>query len=501
MEDKIEKLSELAELLKKGVITTYEFEELKKELLKQNSSAQNHLIEEHPEKVSTKPIEQFGSEHSNGRGLKIALVYIAAIAIIGGLIFWAFSKKMYNKESAISDNIIKNSDPFNSSVNVIETKFQPIPFLLKNSEWIFVDSITLKPITGVNYEALGLYHEGLAVAKKDGKYGYLDINGNIVIPFIYDIAFDFEDGIANVHVKYYDGYIDKTGREVIPIKFNGFRTAYGDGELVLAFIGPRKNIEWWLVNMKNYQVLSLTSYDNSRDPSDGLVGVSKNGVWGFINIEGQVVVPFLYDEVTSFSEGLAAVKKDGKWVFIDRTGTEVISEASQHYDGFSNGLAPIERDGKWGFMDKTGAVIVGFKYDGVREYMEGIAAVEINGKWGLVDSFGKEITTLIYDDALYTTNGLTSVERDRKWGFVDKTGREVVPLIYDYVNNYSENLAAVKVASKWGFIDNFGKVVVPIIYNEVRDYQNGFAKVNLQGTTYDANSFYINRIGTQYVEK
>jgi hypothetical protein len=436
------------------------------------------------------------------------LVYIAAIAIIGGLIFWAFSKKMYNKESAISDNIIKNSDSFNSSVNVIETKFQPIPFLLKNSVWIFVDSITLKPITGVNYEALGLYHEGLAVAKKDGKYGYLDINGNIVIPFIYDIAFDFENGIANVQspnenscVKHYTGYIDKTGREVIPIKFNGFRTAYGDGELVLAFIGVGKNSDWWLVNMKNYQVLSLTSYDNCNDPSDGLVGVSKNGVWGFINIEGQVVVPFLYDEVKSFSEGLAAVKKDGKWVFIDRTGTEVISEASQHYAVFSNGLAPIERDGKWGFMDKTGAVIVGFKYDGVREYMEGIAAVEINGKWGLVDSFGNEITTLIYDEALYTTNGLTRVERDRKWGFVDKTGREVVPLIYDYVNNYSENLAAVKVTSKWGFIDIFGKVVVPIIYNEVRDYQNGFAKVNLQGSTYDANSFYINRIGTQYVEK
>ena len=42
MENKIEKLSELVELLKTGVITKDEFEELKKEILNQNSSPQKH---------------------------------------------------------------------------------------------------------------------------------------------------------------------------------------------------------------------------------------------------------------------------------------------------------------------------------------------------------------------------------------------------------------------------------------------------------------------------
>ena len=41
--------------------------------------------------------------------------------------------------------------------------------------------------------------------------------------------------------------------------------------------------------------------------SEGLASVEQNGKWGFINTQGEVVVPCIYDIAGSFSEGLAPV--------------------------------------------------------------------------------------------------------------------------------------------------------------------------------------------------
>jgi KWG Leptospira. len=44
----------------------------------------------------------------------------------------------------------------------------------------------------------GSFREGLAVVKKDGKYGYIDKTGAVVLPVIYDRATSFSEGHAAV---------------------------------------------------------------------------------------------------------------------------------------------------------------------------------------------------------------------------------------------------------------------------------------------------------------
>lgn len=70
----------------------------------------------------------------------------------------------------------------------------------------------------------GAYHDGLIVVVKDRdgnwwsdddqKYGYLDTKGEVVIDFIYDDAYDFEDGIADVVKNDRDFCINTKGEEV-----------------------------------------------------------------------------------------------------------------------------------------------------------------------------------------------------------------------------------------------------------------------------------------------
>src|SRR2546430_14877336 len=60
------------------------------------------------------------------------------------------------------------------------------------------------------------FSEGLAaVADKEGRWGYTDKVGSLVIPYQYEDAQNFSDGLARVLVKNRWGYIDKSDRKSV----------------------------------------------------------------------------------------------------------------------------------------------------------------------------------------------------------------------------------------------------------------------------------------------
>ena len=64
------------------------------------------------------------------------------------------------------------------------------------------------------YCAVGAFNEGLARVEHRG-WGLLDASGKEVIPYKYDKAEGFHEGLACVRLEHKYGYVDKTGREVI----------------------------------------------------------------------------------------------------------------------------------------------------------------------------------------------------------------------------------------------------------------------------------------------
>ncbi len=65
-----------------------------------------------------------------------------------------------------------------------------------------------------------------------------------------------------------------------------------------------------------------TSYFEDALPfSEGLAAVKNNGLWGYIDTNGEYVVQPQYEQATGFTGGSAAVYGGGMWQIIDRTGT------------------------------------------------------------------------------------------------------------------------------------------------------------------------------------
>ena len=59
------------------------------------------------------------------------------------------------------------------------------------------------------YDRCSDFEEGLAAICIDNKYGFINEDGNEVIPLIYDYAYDFCEGYAIVGVNNKYGAIDK----------------------------------------------------------------------------------------------------------------------------------------------------------------------------------------------------------------------------------------------------------------------------------------------------
>ena len=288
--------------------------------------------------------------------------------------------------------------------------------------------------------------------------------GDVVIPFKYDFAYAFSEGLAAVKLKGKWGFIDKSGKVVVPIKYDGV-IDFSEG-----FARVGLSDKWGVVNK-----------------------------WGIVNKSGKEIVPLKYNYVWDFNEGLASVilmDKDGyiKSGFVNKSGKVVVPLKYDWASRFNGGLAKVELNGKSRVINKSGKVVMSLKHVVDEDFSEGLAAVELKGKWGFVDKFGKEIVPPKYDDAQDFCEGFARVQLKNKYGFIDKSGKVVVPLKYDYLDSFKEGFAIANLNDKLGFIGKSGKVAIPIKYDGAMMFCEGLAWVELNG-----KGGYINKSGNVVV--
>ncbi len=83
----------------------------------------------------------------------------------------------------------------------------------------------------------------------------------------------------------------------------------------------------------------------------------------------------------SFNHGLAEIKLANKYGFIDKNGNEIIPPKYDFVTDFHNGVVVVSLNKKYGFIDKSGNEIVAPKYDDVWYFnKEGIAKVKMGKK-------------------------------------------------------------------------------------------------------------------------
>jgi DNA polymerase III subunit epsilon len=140
----------------------------------------------------------------------------------------------------------------------------PIPLIYDNIGWFRNDPDVKEDDTDENH-----IFGAIARAKKDGKWGFINRNGDEVISFNYEDIKDISEGLWGIKNEAKWGFINFHGEEEIPI-----------------------------------------TYEDIGEFSQGLAAVKKNGKWGFIDKKGNQIIPFIYFTVTKFVDGKSMIQKE-----------------------------------------------------------------------------------------------------------------------------------------------------------------------------------------------
>lgn len=163
------------------------------------------------------------------------------------------------------------------------------------------------------------------------------------------------------------GFVDKNDSVIIPYKYSEVREFYANRFWV-------KNDSAWALLDRNGNNITPFLYADVSYFKEGLAFVKKNYKWGFIDTLGNVVIDFKYHNAFEFSEGLAQVcTSDTACGFINKKGDVIIPFNYRfNYTIFKEGLAEISKNingrNYSGVINKKGGIIVPIKYQTTSDF-------------------------------------------------------------------------------------------------------------------------------------
>lgn len=187
---------------------------------------------------------------------------------------------------------------------------------------------------------------GLLPVLRNGRVGYVNMQGRETIPAMYDMlkesqgwARPVSEGRIVVKQNGHYGVIDTANKTIVP--FSAAISDIDDYRSGMTRVRKNQAISWLDKNGKptrdpnsNSKADSQTSTtnENAKDmqqsapssPFTTLQPRQQDGRWGFVDDNNVTMITYSFDEVRPFSEGLAGVRIDNEWGFVNLGGELVI---------------------------------------------------------------------------------------------------------------------------------------------------------------------------------
>jgi S-adenosylmethionine synthetase len=331
----------------------------------------------------------------------------------------------------------------------------------------------------------------------------------------------FLKGRARVGKQNLWGFINEYGNPLLPLEFDYVSEYINDWVMV------KKDNKMGFYHFDRIRQIPL-EYDWDKNHyleqnfSENLVQVKKNGLFGYINPQNEVIIPFQFYAAHSFKEEVALVNTSPDlmmpfWKVIDKKGNILYEIDAQKYtvldEKFEGNAIRLKDkttkeiflvDTKGNFIHQKGYKQVNYWYDGYWQI------VDNNHKLGFWHKDTQKQIPLEYDfdlekgTQIELKNNHFKVCKNGKWGLINQKNKIILPFIYenlilpeDFKPEFPRLMRiAYKENNLWGLINLQGKKVVKNKYQTIQPFQkNGLTKVQ-----YKDKIGFIDGIGTEFWE-
>lgn len=312
-----------------------------------------------------------------------------------------------------------------------------------------------------------------SVKTADGiSWGYIDPTGRMVLPPVYEYAFDFQDnGLAIVQVKGRNGVIDTAGRYVAEPVHEAVNP-FSEG------LAVAMDHDGYQVMNEAGRILTPKAYDYISSYREGRAAFSvakPQGLssYGYLDASGREAIPAQYLEVDDFQGGKAVVKvKDKEFHLIGLDGKRLGTYPYEFVGPLSEGLMAFQQEagGRYGYLNEQGKVVIPLQFTGAQPFQEGRAVVntaeDYGNKYGLINPSGAFVIKPAYNEVRQLGGQRVALGQaivpdqpyiGSKYAIADLAGNRLTGFDYDDVTDYKDGLASAQNGRETFFIDRTGR--------------------------------------------
>jgi hypothetical protein len=287
--------------------------------------------------------------------------------------FFQFYRISDNKAKEIGDRW-DTAHEFSDGLAAVVQENKYIQFINEDMKVVF----TLDKI-----ERAGNFFDGMvSIENSEGKWGFANKEGKIVIKPSYDEVSDFYDGKAVVtetkgkenEESNHFYVIDKNGEKLLNLKDKYSSVENATEGYFMVTETHDDEVEYGFIDITGEKIVKPKDYQNITTVHNGHFSYQEEGEWGLKNIEGEKILGAKYSEPLLVFNDIVWFKKEGEEDYgaMNIKGEEVIEEEySSVFPFYCN--TTFAMDGKdFVFIDKEGETINKMEYRNIQTEWESL---------------------------------------------------------------------------------------------------------------------------------
>jgi hypothetical protein len=353
-------------------------------------------------------------------------------------------------------------------------------FVKKNNAWGIVSLYgkTLIPIQFDKIERfVAIPYDTYFMVQKQDKKGLYGIRRNTIVPCKYD-DIEFSSKVDKEFIVRKDdkvGAFSYEGKEVFPLKYESIKnkkgilvlnvnntTNYSVGDVIITdsldldnpfqifgnYAGDTrtyypiyKNGFWGMIDSEGNIIISPKYQQIISKIRYGLI-VKKNDLWGVIDIDEKTIIPLQFQNIEIFNPEYSIVSiENHKQLYNHKTQTLLVVPKFDKIYWRNAKFSAITYDGKENLIENENnfKIVFPFVYQSISDYGEGNFVVNKEGKYGVVN-INNEIKIPFLYSGLYISCGKVVAAKEGKYGILSLDNKELMPFEYRQIIGRSETL-------------------------------------------------------------
>ena len=334
--------------------------------------------------------------------------------------------------------------------------------------------------------------------KENGKWGYINSSGYLIIPATFDNAmpFNWRAPIAQVMTEGHKAIINSKGKIIANGAYDDFAILSPEQILI------RKGSKWGVLNLEGDTILPAT-YDTLQSIACDYILNINNGRETLISPAGKLIISKPYQFFFILNNCNAVMASNKKETSIYNLNGELLIERiedSRHLDS----MLLVKKRNKWGVINGKGelasqnfwadtfraispSVILFTRAD--TDYLFSARLKKVisdtsqtdfesfnygsffkftkNEKVGLMSPSGAIVLSPTYDDLVYVNSKTLAFASNDYYGLMNYKGKVIVPAKYDEISPYDTDYLTIKLNYNAGLMDKKGNEILAPKYYEV----------------------------------